>query len=364
MLVRARRFLTLPELCKSFSLPATSPLRPPEELVTQPVSVQVRPLPANAPDGFSGAVGDYRIEATVNSDRLLGGDPATLSVTISGTGNIDALPEPVLPETGDWRSFSQDSSASSQVFQGVLRGSKTFTFLLLPNTDGALRFPSIEYVYFDPLRETYVTMATDPIRIEVEPGSIDIVAVQEALREAAADPNGDEAVGEAVVTQDQPRGLKPVTGPLSTQGKGFASPAWYWALFAIPALALVVLETYGLRRRLARALGAIRLKRHNAGQSAPVRVNRSPDVRLLDHLSGLLNRPAGGLASDRLALELGRIGADAGLIGDVQEMLNTGNESRFAPPGMRQNPEETPEQTNSEQESVDELIRRLNEALQ
>jgi hypothetical protein len=339
---------------------STSPLRPPEELVTRAVQVQVRPLPANAPDGFTGAVGEYRIEATVDSGRLLGGDPATLSVTISGSGNIDALPVPVLPETTDWRSFSQDSSASSQVFNGVLRGSKTFTFLLLPNTDGALQFPPIEYVYFDPIRETYVTMVSDPIRIEVEPGSIDIVAVQEALREAATDSDGAE---EAVVTQDQPRGLKPVTGPLSMQGKGFASPAWYWALFAIPLLALVTLEAFGARRRLARALdralGAVSLTRRRDKQAAPVSVDRSPDARLLDHLSGLLRRPAAGLANDRLALELGRLGADAGLIGDVRAVLDTGNESRFAPPNMRQEAGETPEQ-----ESVDELIRRLDEALQ
>jgi len=347
---------------------STSPLRPPEELVSQPVRVQVRPLPANAPDGFAGAVGDYRIEATVDSGRLLGGDPATLSVTISGLGNIDALPAPVLPDTDDWRSFSQDSSASSQVFQGVLRGSKTFTFLLLPNTDGALQFPPVEYVYFDPIRETYVTMVSDPIRIEVEPGSIDIVAVQEALREADADPNREAAGEETVATQDEPRGLKPVTGPLSTQGKGFASPAWYWALFAIPLLGLIALETYGLRRKLGRALGAISLTRRRDSQTAPVIVDLSPDARLLDHLSRTLRRPAGGLASERLALEIGRLGADAGLVNDVRAVLETGNESRFAPPGMRQKPEETPEETpeqaNSEQKGVDELIRRLNEALQ
>jgi hypothetical protein len=338
---------------------STSPLQPPEELVTQAVQVQVRPLPANAPDGFAGAVGDYRIEASVDSGRLLGGDPATLSVTISGSGNIDALPVPSLPETSDWRAFSQDSNASSQVFQGVLRGSKTFTFLLLPNTDGALQFPAIEYVYFDPQRETYVTMVTDPLRIEVEPGSIDIVAVQEALREADADEAS--AAAEAAVTQDQPRGLKPVTGPLSTQGKGFAPPAWYWALFAIPLLALIALEVHGARRRLGRVLGALRLTRSQAGQLEPVRADRPPDVRLLDHLSRVLRRPAGGLASDRLALELGRMGADAGLVGDVRKVFDTGNESRFAPPGMRP---VAPGDDDPKQARVDELIRRLDEALQ
>ncbi len=333
---------------------STSPLRPPQELVTGAVRVDVRSLPAGAPAGFTGAVGRYRIEATVDSDRLSGDDPATLSVTISGTGNIDALPEPSLPKTGDWRHLSQDSDVSSQVFQGELRGSKIFNFLLLPNTDGALEIPSIGYVYFDPERETYVTMTTEPIRVEVEPGSVDIIAVQEVLEET------EDAPDLKVVDSGRARGLKPVEGTLSTRGKGFAAPVWYWSLFAIPVLLLVVVEAYGSRFRLGRVLDAVRSARAKPSQAEPFRPGRSPDVRLLDHLSGLLQRPASGLAGDRLAWEIDRLGADASLISDVRRVLDTGHEARFAPPGMRT----TRSHDNDEDEGVEDLIRRLNEALQ
>ncbi len=344
---------------------STSPLQPPVELVTQAVRIDVRPLPAGAPDGFEGAVGRYRITASVDSDRLSGGDPATLTVTISGSGNIDALPEPTLPKTDQWRAFSQDSSASSQVFQGVLRGSKTFTFLLLPNTDGVLAVPSIEYVYFDPELETYVTMTTDPIRVEVEPGSIDIVAIQQAIEEVD---EGAETALEILVPGEL-RGLKPVEGTLSTTGKGFTAPAWYWGLFALPVLMLLFIETYRQRRRLGRAFAEVGLSRSKAVSRERVEPAPEPDVRLLDHLSNLLGRPVSGLASDRLALELGRRGAEPGLISDVRRILDAGHEARFAPPellasrgnGNGEGDEDVRGAGNGE---IEKLIRRLDESLQ
>lgn len=332
---------------------SVSPLRPPEELATQSVLVDVRPLPAGAPAGFDGAVGDYRIEASVDSSRLSGGDPATLTVTVSGAGNIDALPEPNLPDSSDWRFFSQDSDSSAQVFQGELRGSRSFTYLLLPNTDGALQIPPIEYVYFDPVRETYVTMSTDPIRVEVEPGSIDIAAVQRANE-------AEPAIELDVVVPDRPRGLRPVDGALSTGGKGFTAPAWYWGLFALPVLLLLAVEGLRSRRRLARAWQAVGPGRGRDRSGRPYASSQGPsapaDRRLLDYLSGRLARPAGGLAGDRLATELGELGADPGLISDVRGVLDAGQAARFAPPALRDEIDEEP--------GIDDLIRRLDEAFQ
>ena len=331
----------------------TSRLRPPVVLVTRPVLVTVRPLPAGAPAIFDGAVGEYRIAASVDSTRLSGGDPVTMTVTVSGAGNIESLPEPRWPDSSDWRQFSQGSEFSSQVFQGRLRGSKTFTFLLLPNRDGALEVPSIEYVYFDPERETYVTMSTSPVRVEVEPGSIDVVAVQRAL-------DADPAVAQDDPTTGAVLELKPLSGPVaafgSVGGRGFTAPAWYWSLFALPVLAVASFEAFRSRRRI---VGALNTVRSRAGRSPLVDLDNaplSPDRRLLNYLSGRLARPAGGLAAERLALELGALGATDGLIARVRDVLDAGHARRFAPPGLR--PDGGGEGTD-----VDDLIRRLDEEL-
>ena len=319
-------------------------------LVTEPVVVNVRPLPQGAPAGFDGAVGDYSMEASVDSDRLSGGEPATLTITIRGAGNIDALPAPNVPASGDWRVFTQGSDSSSQVFRGVLRGSKAFEFLLLPNDDGALQIPSFRYVYFDPDKETYVTLSTDPIRVEIEPGSVDRAAVDRALIDA----EGEHA--QDVTPAAERWTLKSLDGPISRQGRGFAGTAWYLALFALPALLILAIETVRRRGALSAAFRSVK----GRGEPPPTGSGAHtmpPDRRLADFLSARLGQPVAGWGSDRLARELVTRGVDTGLVSEVFEVIDFSNAARFAPPTMR------PGRAVGES-SVQDIIGRLDRALE
>ena len=318
-------------------------------LVTEPVTVGVRPLPPGAPAGFDGAVGDYSIEASVDSDRLSGGEPATVTITIRGAGNIDALPGPDTPASTDWRFFSQGSDSSSQVFRGVLRGSKTFEFLLLPNNDGALQIPSFEYVYFDPDEETYVTLSTDPIRVEIEPGSVDRAAVDRALVDAEGERAQDVAPDAETWT------LKPLDGPISRQGRGFAGTAWYLALFALPALLIVTIETVRRRGALSAAVRTV-MGRSDPPQAESGADTSPPDRRLAVYLSTKLGQSVSGWRNDRLARELLARGVDSSLLSEVFEAIELSNAARFAPPGLRT------EGANSES-SVEDIICRLDHVL-
>lgn len=60
------------------------------------VNITVDPLPEPRPANFSGAVGDFRISSDLSPERLLTNEAANLDVTITGTGNIKLIPEPVI----------------------------------------------------------------------------------------------------------------------------------------------------------------------------------------------------------------------------------------------------------------------------
>ena len=61
-------------------------------LLSDPVTLNVRPLPDDEPDAFTGAVGRFDIEAEANSDSIDLDGSLELTVTISGAGNFGHSP--------------------------------------------------------------------------------------------------------------------------------------------------------------------------------------------------------------------------------------------------------------------------------
>ncbi|HXV59869.1 MAG TPA: BatD family protein, partial [Vicinamibacteria bacterium] len=76
----------------------------PVTLRTQPVSIEVRPLPvAGRGREFEGAVGEYRFSAELNKEEVRAGDPVSLTFSIEGKGNLRVVKAPELPELAGFR---------------------------------------------------------------------------------------------------------------------------------------------------------------------------------------------------------------------------------------------------------------------
>src|SRR5437764_3384124 len=56
---------------------------------SQAVTLDVKPLPPNAPPSFSGAVGNFTMAVDAKPKNVQAGDPITVTATISGRGNFD-----------------------------------------------------------------------------------------------------------------------------------------------------------------------------------------------------------------------------------------------------------------------------------
>jgi hypothetical protein len=92
------------------------------ELQTQPVAVDVKPLPADAPASFNGAVGQFTLSGTVDTTQTRVNEPITWRVTLTGRGNLSALPDPVWPEMPEWRSFESQATTNTQFQNGYDHG--------------------------------------------------------------------------------------------------------------------------------------------------------------------------------------------------------------------------------------------------
>jgi hypothetical protein len=134
------------------------------------ITITALPLPdENVPASFKGSVGEYSLRSELNKNNTKTNDPVILKLELSGTGNIALLntPELKLPpgfEVYDPKS-TDDISRASRV-----SGKKTIEYLIIPRTSGKKEIPSVEFSYFSPAKKGYVTLKTDPYKIEVQQG--------------------------------------------------------------------------------------------------------------------------------------------------------------------------------------------------
>ena len=137
------------------------------EFPTRQIDLKVRPLPPNEPDAFTGAVGRYSMDAEIDAYTVDLGEPVTLTLTVSGEGNMESLPAPIWPDIPGWRAFDNDAPYQMSITDGKVQGARKFQRVLIPNASGSHLFPPIEYAYFDPYIEEYVTLTSRSLQVEV-----------------------------------------------------------------------------------------------------------------------------------------------------------------------------------------------------
>ncbi len=131
-----------------------------------------RRLPDSPPE-FSGLVGAFDLKATVSQSQTRVGDSVTLTLEVSGRGNVQMIPQPRLPELPTVKIYDDKPGSSIQRQATGLSGSRTFRKALVPQAAGPLSLPPVRLVYFDPESETFRTTATAEIPLEVLPATGD-----------------------------------------------------------------------------------------------------------------------------------------------------------------------------------------------
>lgn len=134
------------------------------------LKINVKQLPGNnKPPSFNGAVGNFTFNAVLDKKETKANEPVSLKLSISGSGNIKlvGVNDLILPpgiEKYDPKT-SEDINRSNKV-----SGKKTIEYLLVPRAVGYKEIPAVEFSYFDPVKEQYVTLSSDIFTINVTEG--------------------------------------------------------------------------------------------------------------------------------------------------------------------------------------------------
>lgn len=153
---------------KPYSLSLYDDYRP-FGLTSSSALVKVKPLPANAPSDFIGAVGKFQISRTLDANHLKQGDVMKLTVSVSGVGNLQNIlePKPQLPSGciiyGD-PLVEEDFSYTAQGAEGKI----TYEYNIQVSKSGEIQLPPTSISYFDPNQGEYVTIQTQDNKVTVE----------------------------------------------------------------------------------------------------------------------------------------------------------------------------------------------------
>jgi hypothetical protein len=210
------------------------------EINSDPVAFEVKPLPQNAPASFSGAIGNFTMTTEAKPKSVQVGDPITVTSTISGRGNFDRVNAPTLEDEHGWHKYPPSSKFKQDDEVGI-SGTKTFEMVLSPN-EKKQSIPLLAFSYFDPVKERYMTLYSDPIAITVQGGAATgpSIAAQPASPAQAAT-TAAPAKPQDILYQLTERGRVQSFTPL------YARPT-FWTAQLIPLLALLGLAGWKIRQ--------------------------------------------------------------------------------------------------------------------
>src|SRR6266403_351246 len=211
------------------------------EINSEPMAFEVKPLPQNAPPSFSGAIGNFTMTTEAKPKTVQVGDPITVTSTISGRGNFDRVNAPAVEDDHGWHKYPPSSKFKNDDDVGI-SGAKTFEMVLSPN-ERKQSIPFLAFSYFDPAKQQYVTLRSDPIAIDVQgnavsgPASVTSQPAASAMPAAAATPAAKQDI------------LYQLTEPGRVQSfRWLYARAIFWIAQLIPLLFLLGFAGWKIRQ--------------------------------------------------------------------------------------------------------------------
>ena len=230
-----------------------------QDFKSNALNLTVDPLPGNPPAGFTGAVGRFTFAASVDKKEVKTGDPITLRLTVTGSGNIKLLtpPKPELP--ADFEAYDPKISDEITRDGGVIRGKKVAEYLVIPRNAGDRAIEPIAFSYFDLDRNPYNTLRSQRFDFTVLQGK-DVSGGA-----SIASKSDIKLLGEDI------RFLKLTMGELQPIGESVLTSSWIVLLLVVPPIAF--LGAFGYRKRQEKLSGKVdQLRFAKAGREAAKRL--------------------------------------------------------------------------------------------
>jgi len=302
---------------------------------SEPVRIEVLPLPSDGkPDGFSGAVGQFRLSGSVDKKQVHTNEAVTFKLTLEGEGNVRTLPEPTTAFSSDFEKYPPKHNEQIDLQGGTVRGRRVYEYVLVPRVAGRQVIKPVSFSYFDPQAGKYRTLQTEEFAIDVAKGNDAVAFV----------PSGFSKEEVRLIGQDI-RYIKTQTPGFRRIGEGLHDSAAFWLVLVTPLVALA--GAIAQRRHWDRLQGDYayaRLRRADraarkrlAAARAVMTVDREKEFyaevskALIGFLGDKLNIAEAGMISDEVQSALRERGLEQEVIDEYFACLQVCDLKRFSP---------------------------------
>lgn len=316
---------------------------------TQPLTLEVLPLPTPRPTNFSGAVGHLTAKGQILGATPKTNDIATYRLTLKGTGNLKLIKAPNIKFPKEFDTYSPKLHEDIRTSHEGLTGEIHFDYNFVPREVGTFTIPSVEFSYFDTQKKAYTTLRTQALTLSIEKGERSMADVDAELALQRSDIR-DIRVGDALLFSD----------------KSFLwLGSWAYLLLLVLFIAMAILllkfaprlyaeisdaETKRSRKASARAHQRMRhVEKMLHTANTPSFFNAMAEA-LLGYFADKLHEERTALTHQRIIQRLQENGVQETDIAETRNILEEIDFGRFAPL--------------AENASKEELFRRTNALLQ
>jgi len=246
-------------------------------VASAPTEFTVLELPTrDRPADFSGAVGHFTVSSDLSDDAAAAGDPITLRLHVTGSGNFDRVNTRMLHDVEQWKTYAPTAKFKADDDIGY-HGEKTFEQPIIATQSGTQSVPPIEFSWFDPVTGHYAEARTAPLTVAIKPASPDTTPARAAP--AGGNPV-TAAAGAPAAASDTPTGdaLRPDHVERG-HGSGSLMPHYYQpAYLALPSVLLIAFSGawFWVHRREQQARGV------QSGRDGTFSLETEPLLELMD----------------------------------------------------------------------------------
>lgn len=298
------------------------------DLKTDPVTVDVKQLPP-APTNAEAlnAVGQFDISRSTDDTQVRVGQSVEIKTVIKGSGNLALISKPKYHFPGAFEVYQPQEQSNIDHNGGRIKGTKTFTDVIIPRKTGTFTIPSTRLAYYNDEEQKYKYVDLNPLTVHVR---------------------ANPYAGNLTTSETNGLDVQPLNGLVTWQTEGYRSIFslwWMWAGLALPVVLLIV----GYRRkqyldklrndtRFARSTQALSRAEQNlseAKEAAGKNDLKEAYAKLHQSISGFigdrLDLPRAGLEDPVYVKSIRDKGVDMEVVKRIERLLKKCSTIRYAP---------------------------------